>query len=83
VRYGTGKEDVHLARRRKTQRRKEKKGEVISASEPIEMFKAGFEPATQGFSVLCSNQLSYLNKEGLRPQIEKLYVEKRPEEKKD
>lgn len=24
-------------------------------------FRSGFEPLTQGFSVLCSNQLSYLN----------------------
>lgn len=23
--------------------------------------RSGFEPLTQGFSVLCSNQLSYLN----------------------
>lgn len=27
------------------------------------MSRSGFEPLTQGFSVLCSNQLSYLDKE--------------------
>ncbi len=27
----------------------------------IFLFRSGFEPPTQGFSVLCSNQLSYLN----------------------
>ena len=25
------------------------------------LFRSGFEPLTQGFSVLCSNQLSYRN----------------------
>ncbi|KAK9082367.1 hypothetical protein Syun_031921 [Stephania yunnanensis] len=35
-----------------------------SASSPpatLRLLRSGFEPLTQGFSVLCSNQLSYLN----------------------
>ena len=27
----------------------------------LRLLRSGFEPLTQGFSVLCSNQLSYLN----------------------
>ena len=39
------------------------------------MFRSGFEPLTQGFSVLCSNQLSYLNKKGYTMQEENSFGE--------
>ncbi len=34
----------------------------IFSQESQNVFKSGFEPLTQGFLVLCSNHLSYLNK---------------------
>ena len=34
---------------------------TASATERLFVSRGGFEPPTQGFSVLCSNQLSYLD----------------------
>ena len=33
----------------------------VTCLKTLRPFRSGFEPLTQGFSVLCSNQLSYLN----------------------
>ncbi len=40
------------------------------------MSRGGFEPPTQGFSVLCSNQLSYLNIFLLWIHVQKTYKRK-------
>ena len=34
---------------------------LLRRSKSFGVFRSGFEPLTQGFSVLCSNQLSYQN----------------------
>lgn len=41
----------------------------------LRLLRSGFEPLTQGFSVLCSNQLSYLNH---FPKVCVFFIEERP-----